>query len=29
LRRGFALPRPPVRLNKIARMAIVLRYAFI
>ena len=29
LRRGFALPRPPVRLNKMARMAIVLRYAFI
>jgi presqualene diphosphate synthase len=29
LRRGFALPRPPVRLNKIARVAIVLRYAFI
>jgi presqualene diphosphate synthase len=27
--RGFALPRPPVRLNKIARIAIVLRYAFI
>jgi presqualene diphosphate synthase len=29
LRRGFALPRPPVRLNKMARAAIVLRYAFI
>ena len=29
LRRGFAQPRPPVRLNKMARMAIVLRYAFI
>jgi squalene synthase HpnD len=29
LRRGFAPPRPPVRLNKIARIAIVLRYAFI
>jgi presqualene diphosphate synthase len=27
--RGFAPPRPPVRLNKIARIAIVLRYAFI
>ena len=27
--RGFALPRPAVRLNKMARMAIVLRYAFI
>jgi phytoene synthase len=27
--RGFALPRPPVRLNKIARIAIILRYAFI
>jgi presqualene diphosphate synthase len=27
--RGFALPRPAVRLNKIARLAIVLRYAFI
>lgn len=29
LKRGFAQPRPPVRLNKVARMAIVLRYAFI
>jgi phytoene synthase len=29
LRRGFTPPRPPVRLNKIARIAIVLRYAFI
>jgi phytoene synthase len=27
--RGFALPRTPVRLNKMARLAIVLRYAFI
>jgi phytoene synthase len=27
--RGFASPRAPVRLNKIARFAIVLRYAFI
>jgi phytoene synthase len=27
--RGFALPRPAVRLNKMARLAIVLRYAFI
>jgi phytoene synthase len=27
--RGFAGPRTPVRLNKIARIAIVLRYAFI
>jgi phytoene synthase len=27
--RGFALPRTPVRLNKMARIAIVLRYAFI
>jgi squalene synthase HpnD len=27
--RGFAPPRRPVRLNKIARIAIVLRYAFI
>ena len=27
--RGFAAPRPPVRLNKAARLAIVLRYAFI
>jgi squalene synthase HpnD len=27
--RGFASPRAPVRLNKIARLAIVLRYAFI
>ena len=27
--RGFAIPRAPVRLNKIARIAIILRYAFI
>jgi squalene synthase HpnD len=27
--RGFALPRPVVRVNKIARLAIILRYAFI
>jgi presqualene diphosphate synthase len=27
--RGFAVPRAPVRLNKMARMAILLRYAFI
>jgi squalene synthase HpnD len=27
--RGFALPRPPVRLNKAAKLAILLRYAFI
>jgi phytoene synthase len=27
--RGFAAPRAPVRLNKMARLAIVLRYAFI
>jgi phytoene synthase len=27
--RGFAVPRTPVRLNKMARMAILLRYAFI
>jgi presqualene diphosphate synthase len=27
--RGFALPREPVRLNKLARIAIILRYAFI
>jgi len=27
--RGFANPRPPVRLNKAARIAIILRYAFI
>ena len=27
--RGFAPPRPPVRLNKIARIAILLRYALI
>jgi len=27
--RGFALPRPPVRLNKAAKFAIILRYAFI
>ena len=29
LTRGFALPRHPVRLNKAARFAILLRYAFI
>src|SRR6202048_1322950 len=29
VRRGFAAPRTPVRLNKLARIAIVLRYAFI
>lgn len=27
--RGFALPRPAVRLNKMAKLAIILRYAFI
>jgi len=27
--RGFAAPRTPVRLNKMARIAIILRYAFI
>ena len=27
--RGFAIPRRPVRLNKMARIAILLRYAFI
>ena len=27
--RGFAPPRTPVRLNKMARIAIILRYAFI
>jgi phytoene synthase len=27
--RGFALPRPAVRLNKVAKLAIILRYAFI
>jgi phytoene synthase len=27
--RGFASPRAPVRLNKMARMAILLRYAFV
>ncbi|WP_213771288.1 presqualene diphosphate synthase HpnD [Bradyrhizobium sp. dw_78] len=27
--RGFALPRPAVRLNKLAKLAIVFRYAFI
>ncbi len=26
--RGFANPRPPVRLNKVARIAILLRHAF-
>jgi squalene synthase HpnD len=29
VKRGFALPRSPVRLNKAARIAIVLRYALI
>jgi phytoene synthase len=27
--RGFASPRPPVRLNKLARIAILVRYALI
>jgi phytoene/squalene synthetase len=27
--RGFALPRTPVRLNKVARIGILVRYAFI
>jgi presqualene diphosphate synthase len=27
--RGFALPRRPVRLNKMAKLAIIIRYAFI
>ena len=27
--RGFAAPRTPVRVNKIARLAILLRYALI
>ena len=27
--RGFAAPRAPVRVNKLARIAIVLRYALI
>jgi presqualene diphosphate synthase len=27
--RGFAVPRAPVRVSKITRLAIVLRYAFI
>jgi phytoene synthase len=27
--RGFAAPREPVRLNKAAKLAIILRYAFI
>jgi presqualene diphosphate synthase len=27
--RGFESPRPPVRLNKLARIAILARYAFI
>jgi phytoene synthase len=27
--RGFASPRTPVRLNKMARIAILVRYAFI
>ena len=29
VRRGFAAPRAPVRLNKLAKLAIVFRYAFI
>jgi phytoene synthase len=29
VKRGFAAPRPPVRLNKMARIAIVVRYALI
>jgi len=29
VKRGFASPRPPVRLNKMARIAIVVRYALI
>jgi phytoene synthase len=27
--RGFAAPRAPVRVNKMARIAIILRYAFV
>ena len=27
--RGFSAPRAPVRVNKVTRVAIVLRYAFI
>jgi hypothetical protein len=27
--RGFAAPRAPVRVNKLARIAIILRYALI
>ena len=27
--RGFAAPRAPVRVNKMAKIAILLRYAFI
>jgi phytoene synthase len=27
--RGFASPRAPVRLNKLARIAILLRHAFV
>ena len=27
--RGFAIPRTPVRVGKFARLAIILRYAFI
>ena len=27
--RGFAAPRTPVRVNKMARIGILLRYAFI
>jgi presqualene diphosphate synthase len=29
VRRGFAAPRAPVRVNRIAKVAIVLRHAFI
>ena len=29
VQRGFAAPRLPVRLNKLARVAIILRYALI
>jgi len=27
--RGFAAPRAPVRVNKLARLAVILRYALI
>jgi len=29
IERGFAAPRQPVRVSKLARIAILLRYAFI